>query len=64
MISAPSETTPRTFRPEKNAAIISGYPGNPEANNYNRQTGPLAPGYDASPYPVARIFTIGTQVGF
>jgi TonB-linked SusC/RagA family outer membrane protein len=50
----------------QNAAIFSSYPGNPEATNYNyaRQTGPLAPGYDAVAYPIARVFTIGTQLGF
>lgn len=48
----------------QNAAIISGYPGNPESNNYNRQTGPLSPGYDINEYPVARVFTLGTQVRF
>ncbi|GAC1649568.1 MAG: TonB-dependent receptor [Gemmatimonadaceae bacterium] len=48
----------------QNPAIISGYPGNPEASNYNRQTGPLTPGYDAVAYPIARVFTIGTQLSF
>jgi TonB-linked SusC/RagA family outer membrane protein len=48
----------------QNAAIFSSYPGNPEASNYNRQTGPLTPGYDAVAYPIPRVFTIGTQLGF
>ena len=48
----------------QNAFMITSYPGNPEVTNYNYDQSPLNPATDFTPYPVPRVFTVGTRIGF
>ncbi|MEH6307949.1 TonB-dependent receptor [Olivibacter sp. CPCC 100613] len=55
----------RLYGTVQNAFLFTGYSGNPEGTNYNREdTGALVPGIDYSNYPVPRIFTLGANVSF
>ncbi|MFC0321393.1 MULTISPECIES: TonB-dependent receptor [Olivibacter] len=55
----------RLYGTVQNAFLFTGYSGNPEGTNYNRDdTGALVPGIDYSNYPVPRIFTLGANLSF
>lgn len=55
----------RLYGTVQNAFLFTGYSGNPEGTNYNREdTGALVPGIDYSNYPVPRIFTLGANLSF
>jgi len=55
----------RLYGTVQNAFLFTGYSGNPEGTNYNRDdTGALVPGIDYSNYPVPRIFTLGANLTF
>lgn len=55
----------RLYGTVQNAFLFTGYSGNPEGTNYNREdTGALVPGIDYSNYPVPRIFTLGANLTF
>ena len=49
----------------QNPFLFTGYEGNPEGTNLNREdTGALVPGIDYSAYPVPRIYTLGLNFNF
>ncbi|MGK6350039.1 SusC/RagA family TonB-linked outer membrane protein [Parapedobacter sp. DT-150] len=55
----------RVYATLQNAFLFTGYSGNPEGTNYNRDdTGALVPGIDYSNYPVPRIYTLGINFSF
>lgn len=55
----------RIYGTVQNAFLFTGYSGNPEGTNYNREdSGALVPGIDYSNYPVPRIFSLGVNFSF
>jgi len=55
----------RVYGNIQNPFLITGYDGNPEGTNLNRDdTSALVPGIDYSAYPVPRIYTLGLNLNF
>jgi len=55
----------RIYANLQNPFLFTGYDGNPEGTNINREdTSPLAVGIDYGSYPVPRIYTLGLNFNF